>query len=106
MFAALSDDVASCRVLVEDARRRAEEEMETARGRAAAILARARLESDARRAGAAQSAERSGSAQDAHLLERAAAEAATLKDEARRQMPSVVAVLLDRIVAYGSTGPS
>ncbi len=80
--------------------------METARGRAAAILARARLESDARRAGAAQSAERSGSAQDAHLLERAAAEAATLKDEARRQMPSVVAVLLDRIVAYGSTGPS
>jgi vacuolar-type H+-ATPase subunit H len=99
VFAALAPDIEACRRLVDDARRGAEDDLSRARDEAAAIVARARLESDAVRADAAAAVEHAASDQDERTRETARREAARLRATGTAGIPDAVGRVIDRLLA-------
>lgn len=99
VFEALAADVEMGRELVAQARREAETELAGARERAAAIVARARLDAGAERQRAAARIEESAAARDAQLLDEAAAQAAGLTAAGRARLPALVRAIVDGLLA-------
>jgi|BarGraIncu01121A_1022015.scaffolds.fasta_scaffold05228_3 vacuolar-type H+-ATPase subunit H len=90
VFAALAADVQSCRELVEEARREADETLSRAQEQAAAIIAQARLDAGAERARAAARVEQTASEQDALVLAQAHREADDLEEAGAAVLPGTV----------------
>jgi vacuolar-type H+-ATPase subunit H len=104
VFAALASDVAYCVALVEGARRDADGEVVRARAQAAAILSKARLEAGAERARSAAQIQQAASLRDAQLLEQARREAAALEQSGLSRIPTVVAEVIDALLAAQDAG--
>lgn len=99
VFAALAPDVEACQRLVDEARKLAEDDTARARTAAAAIVARARLESDAARADAADLVEQATSERDMRTLETARREASRLRASGVARIPDTVGRVIDRLLA-------
>lgn len=97
VFAALAADVESCREMVEEARREADEALSSAQEEAAALIARARLDEGAQRAGAAARVNLAASAQDARRLARAREDADDLERSRTAMLPGAVRAVMDRL---------
>lgn len=98
VFAALAPDVAAGRRLVDDARRAAEEEIAEARERAAAVIARARIDAHADRARAAAAVAEAAAEQDAALLAAARREADELTATGEAALPAAVQRVVDLLL--------
>jgi cell division septum initiation protein DivIVA len=90
VFAALATDLESCRELVEEARREADDVLSRAHAQAAAIVAKARLDAGAERARAAAGVEQAATVQDALLLAQAGKEADDLEEAGTARLPGTV----------------
>jgi vacuolar-type H+-ATPase subunit H len=99
VFAALAPDVETCQRLVDEARRDAEADVSGARAEAAAIVACARIESEAVRADAAAAVARDAAERDEHTQEAARREADRLRATGTAGIPDAVRLVIDRLLA-------
>jgi vacuolar-type H+-ATPase subunit H len=84
---------------VEEARKRAQETLSSARQRAGAIAAQAQLDVSPVQANAAARVEQSAAEKDAELLAQAERDADTLEKAGRSLLPSTVQKVIDRILS-------
>jgi len=99
VFAALAADVESCRRLVEQAHREADDALSRAHERAAAIIAQARLDARDERTRAVAQVEQAASERDALLLAQARMEADDLEEAGAAQLPATVRRVIDHLLS-------
>ena len=99
VFAALAAEVESCRRLVEQARREADQALSRAHEGAAAIIAQARLDARDERASAVALVEQAASERDALLLAQARKEADDLEEARAAQLPATVRRVMDHLLS-------
>lgn len=99
VFAALAADVESCRRLVDQARREADQTLSRAHQRAAAIIAQARLDARDERASAVARVVQAASERDGLLLARARKEADDLQEARAAQLPATVRRVIDHLLS-------
>lgn len=98
VFEALDPTIRQSSELLEDASVRAAETVDQARTRAAALVEQARMDSGAVRARAAEEVSGTTQAADALMLQRAADEAAELKQRGESRVPELAAAIVADLV--------
>jgi len=99
VFAALADQVETCRSLVAAAAVEVDRELARARERADAIVARARLDVGGEQASAAARVLEAAAAIDAGILDAAVKEAAEAEQAGTAQVAAVVRDVIDRLLS-------
>jgi len=99
VFAALADQVETCRSLVAAAAVEVDRELARARERADAIVARARLDVGGEQASAAARVLEAAAAIDAGILDAAMKEAAEAEQAGTAQVAAVVRDVIDRLLS-------
>lgn len=99
VFAALAAEVESCRRLVEQARREADQALSRAHEGAAAIIAQARLDARDERASAVARVEQAASKRDALLLAQGRKEADDLEEAGAAQLRATVRRVIDHLLS-------
>ncbi len=98
VFAALAADVDACAMLVEDARRHAEQDVAIAQRQAAAILSQARLDAGAARANAAARVGQDAAKGNALVIAQARRDAAEVEDSGLARIPAIVEKAIDTLL--------
>jgi len=99
VFAALAADVQSCRGLVDEARRQADQALSLAHERAAGIIAQARLDARGERARAMARVEQAASERDGLLLARARKDADDVEGAGAAQLPATARRVIDHLLS-------
>ena len=99
VFAALAADVQSCRRLVDEARRQADQALSLAHERAAGIIAQARLDARGERARAMARVEQAASERDGLLLARARKDADDVEGAGAAQLPATARRVIDHLLS-------
>ncbi|HUW78244.1 MAG TPA: hypothetical protein VMV52_05770 [Candidatus Nanopelagicaceae bacterium] len=102
VFAALTNDVESCRTLIAEAKSSSEEDLSRARDQAAAIVAQANLDAGAERESAAARVKQAAKQQDDQLSRQATADAAILQKAGAARLPALVAEIIKTLTSEES----
>jgi regulator of protease activity HflC (stomatin/prohibitin superfamily) len=104
VFTALGNDIDACALLVEEARRQAEQDVATAQAQSAGILAQARVDAGAARAKAAALIGQVAAEEDARAMMQARREAAALEEAGLAGIPAVIVKVIDILLNQRFTG--